>query len=239
MDVDDSAATTVPAMSALDVPELGSQRPPTRTEWADDQLRSAIFRGDYAPGERLVISALAERFGVSATPLREALRRLSSEGLVELRSHGSAHVASVELTEANEIYELRRVLEPMALERAVDRGDDHYRDRVVLAWERLDTHQIAPPSDHAAFHRALLAACDSSWLLRLATMLSDKSGLMLAISLPGRPPDYNTARAHRRLRDLAIEGDAAGAAAELARHLDGTIAALRLVLADDAGPPPA
>jgi DNA-binding GntR family transcriptional regulator len=217
-------------VSSLETPDFGSRRPPTRTEWADDQLRSAIFRGEYAPGERLVISALAERFGVSATPLREALRRLSSEGLVELRSHGSAHVASVDLNEANEIYELRRVLEPMALERSVSRGDDRYRERVVRAWEQMDRHQIAPASDHAAFHRALLAACDSQWLLRLATMLSDKAGLMLAISLPGRPPDYNTARAHRRLRDLAIDGHAAASAAELSRHLDGTIAALRTVL---------
>jgi len=210
--------------------ELGFDRPPTRTEWADERLRSAIFQGKFAPGERLVISTLAEQLGVSATPLREALRRLSSEGLVELHAHGSARVAQVDLHEATEIYELRRVLEPMALERAVAKGDDAYRHSVVRTWDALATRRIASASDHAAFHRALLASCDSAWLLRLATMLSDKAGLMIAVSLPGRPADYDTARAHRKLKDLAVGGDGPGAATELARHLDGAIVALQSVL---------
>lgn len=219
-------------MTTISTTETNDARPPTRTEWADQRLRSAIFSGEFAPGERLVISTLAERFGVSATPLREALRRLSSEGLVELQAHGSAHVATVDSTEASEIYELRRILEPMALERSVTLGDAGYRDGVTAAWERLAAHQIAPASDHAAFHRALLAACDSAWLLRLASLLSDRSGLLIAVGMPARPADYSTARAHERLKDLALAGDAPGAAVELARHLEGSIAALRLVLAD-------
>jgi DNA-binding GntR family transcriptional regulator len=222
--------------TAID-PEAGPARPPTRTEWADDRLRRAIFRGEFAPGERLVISTLATQLGVSATPLREALRRLSSEGLVELQAHGSARVAAVDLAEATEIYELRRLLEPMALERSVAQGDATYRRDVELAWERLTVHRIAPASDHAAFHRALLAACDSTWLLRLAGMLADRAGLMIAISLPGRPASYDTARAHERLKTLAVTGDSTGAAAELARHLDGTVTALRAVLTEPAGPP--
>ena len=212
--------------------ELGFDRPPTRTEWADERLRTAILEGTFAPGERLVISTLAEQLGVSATPLREALRRLSSEGLVELQAHGSARVAKVDLHEATEIYELRRILEPMALERAVAKGDQAYRDTVSRTWETMATRPVASASDHAAFHRALLAACDSAWLLRLATMLSDKAGLMIAVSLPGRPTSYNTARAHRKLKDLAVGGDAAAAADELAVHLDGTIIALQAVLID-------
>jgi len=215
--------------------ELGFDRPPTRTEWADQRLRSAIFEGRFAPGDRLVISTLAEQLGVSATPLREALRRLSSEGLVELRAHGSARVATVDLHEATEIYELRRILEPMALERAVAKGGAEYRDGVDRAWHRLARRRVASASDHAAFHRALLVGCDSAWLLRLATMLSDKAGLMIAVSLPGRPADYDTADAHLRLRDLAVAGDGNEAALELARHLDGTIAALRAVLTPEPG----
>ncbi len=210
--------------------ELGFDRPPTRTEWADERLRSAIFEGRFAPGERLVISTLAEQLGVSATPLREALRRLSSEGLVELQAHGSARVAAVDLHEATEIYELRRILEPMALERAVAKGGAEYREDIEQAWQQLTESRVATASDHAGFHRALLVGCDSAWLLRLATMLSDKAGLMIAVSLPGRPADYSTAAAHRRLKELAIAGDGGGAALELARHLDGTIAALQSVL---------
>lgn len=205
-------------------------QPPTRTEWADQRLREAILQGDFAPGDPLVISALAEQLGVSATPLREALRKLASEGLVVLQTHGSARVAEVDLHEANEIYELRLILEPLAVERAVAKGDAGYRHRVEDAWNELTAQRIAPPSVHAGFHRALLSACDSAWLLKMATMLADRAGLMVTVGLPGRPPDYDTARAHRTLMELAVAGDGPGASDELRRHLTRTLAALHSVL---------
>ncbi len=206
----------------------GGGQPPTLTEWADQRLRESILRGDYGPGDMLVISTLAEQLGLSATPLREALRKLASEGLVVLQSRGSARVAEIDLHEANEIYELRLILEPTALERAVANGDAAYRDHVELAWSALTVERVAPPSVHAAFHRALLSACDSAWLLQLATMLSDRAGLMLTVGLPDRPTSYNTAEAHRTLKDLAVGGDAAGAADELRAHLSRTLAALHV-----------
>ena len=205
-------------------------QPPTLTEWADQRLRASILQGDFGPGDTLVISTLAEQLGLSATPLREALRKLAAEGLVVLQSHGSARVAEVDLQEANEIYELRLILEPMALERAVVAGDAGYHERVEAAWNSLNAERIAPPSDHAGFHRALLSACDSAWLLRLTTMLSDRAGLMLTVGLPNRPSDYKTAEAHRTLMELAIAGDATGAAEELRRHLSRTLATLHTVL---------
>ncbi len=217
--------------AALDV-----EQPPTRTEWADQRLRRAILQGDYAPGDALVISSLAEQMGLSATPLREALRNLAADGLVVLQSHGKARVAQVDLHEANEIYELRLMLEPVALERAVGHADDAYRDRVEAAWQALTVSRIASPSDHAAFHRTLLSTCDSAWLLRLATMLADRASLMITVGLPSRPDDYNTAEAHRTLRDLALAGDGAAASDELRRHLRGSIAALHLVVGSHGDP---
>jgi DNA-binding GntR family transcriptional regulator len=211
-----------------DLPAPG-QRPPTRTEWADARLRDAILGGDLRPGDTLVISSLAEQLGLSATPLREALRNLATEGLVVLQAHGSARVAEVDLREANEIYELRLLLEPMALARAVAAGDDAYRASVRSAWEALAEQRVAPPAVHAAFHRALLSACDSAWLLRLATLLADRAGLMVTSGVPGRPPDYDTSQVHRTLMDLAVAGDAAGASAELERHLRRTLAALHVL----------
>ncbi|MGB8857899.1 MAG: GntR family transcriptional regulator [Ilumatobacteraceae bacterium] len=213
------------------VPTLGGGQPPTLTEWADQQLREAILQGQFAPGDALVISSLAEQLGLSATPLREALRNLAADGLVVLQSHGSARVAEVDLHEANEIYELRMMLEPMALERAVANGGETYRAAVEAAWLALTAHRLAPPSDHAAFHRALLSACDSAWLLRLATMLADRAGLMITVGLPVRPASYDTAEVHRRLKELAVAGDAQGAAKELARHLGTTLTALHAVAA--------
>ena len=209
-------------------------QPPTLTEWADQRLRASILEGDFGPGDSLVISTLAQQLGLSATPLREALRKLAAEGLVVLQSHGSARVAEVDLHEANEIYELRLILEPMALERAVAAGDADYRRRVEDSWTSLDAERIAPASVHAAFHRALLSNCDSVWLLRVATMLSDRAGLMVTIGLPDRPTDYQTSAVHRTLMELAIAGDATGAAEELRRHLTTTLAILQAVLSEKA-----
>ncbi|CAB4868822.1 unannotated protein [freshwater metagenome] len=222
---------------ATGIRTLIGEQPPTLTEWADQRLRASILGGDFGPGDTLVISTLAEQLGLSATPLREALRKLASEGLVVLQSHGSARVAEVDLHEANEIYELRLILEPTALERAVAAGDADYRKRISTAWKALTTQRVAPTSAHAAFHRALLSNCDSAWLLRLSTMLSDRSGLMLTVGLPNRPANYNTAKAHRTLMELAIAGDAAGAAHELRQHLTRTLAALHLVLSDPSDQP--
>lgn len=208
----------------------------TRSAWADHRLREAIVGGRLQPGDPLVISTLAKELGVSATPLREALGRLAAEGLVDLHAHGSARVATVDLREAVEIYELRQVLEPMALERSVERADDGFDKRVESAWQRLTPSRLSTASDHAAFHRELLSCCDSSWMLRLSTLLSDRAGLMMKVSALARPDD-DLAESHRRLKDLSVAGDAAGAADELRRHLSGTVRVLASILDRPASAP--
>lgn len=209
----------------------GTDGPPplTRTEWADGQLRAAILNGDVGPGDPLVISTLAAQLGLSATPLREALRNLAAEGLVVLQSHGKARVAEIDLHEASEIYDLRMMLEPEALERSVRNSDAGYRHRVEGAWQALGVSRVAPASAHAAFHRELLSACDSSWLLRLSTMLADRSALMITVAVRSQSDRYNTAERHRVLKELAVGGDADAAAAELRNHLAGSIAYLSTV----------
>lgn len=222
-----STSTLTTSASPPDVPM-------TRSAWADHRLREAILGGRLQPGDPLVISTLAKELGLSATPLREALGRLAAEGLVEMQAHGSARVATVDLAEAVEIYELRQVLEPMALERSVATADAGYPARVEAAWQALTRSRLSTASDHAAFHRELLSCCDSAWMLRLSTLLSDRAGLMMKVSALARPADYNLAESHRRLKDLAVGGDAGGAAEELTRHLAGTIRSLESILARSA-----
>jgi DNA-binding GntR family transcriptional regulator len=213
------------------IPVHDNVLPMTRSAWADQSLRDAIIGGRLQPGDSLVISTLAKELGLSATPLREALGRLAAEGLVEMQPHGSARVASVDLHEAVEIYELRQLLEPMALERSVAKADGQYAHRVESAWQTLTASRWSTASDHAAFHRELLSCCDSTWMLRLSTMLSDRAGLMMKVSALAKPADYNLAESHRRLKELAVGGDAAGAADELRRHLAGTVRALQTIIA--------
>ena len=215
----------------------GGDQPMTRSEWADKQLRSAILSGAIRPGEQLVISTLAEQLGVSATPLREALRNLSAEGLVELQPHGSARVASVDLAEAVDLYEMRIALEPMVLERSVAKSDEAYRTRVETAWDEMVAEQGLTILPHLNFHRVLLSGCDSTWMMKVADMLADRSTLMMVIEFASPPSAYDVSKAHRRLYELAMSGDGAGAAGELASHLGSTLGRFNRLLAEAAAEP--
>lgn len=199
------------------------QQPLTRTEWADKQLRRAILEGDLVPGQVLKIAALEKELNLSATPLREALRNLATDGLVDLHSHGSARVASVDAGEAAELYEIRLLLEPTALERSVAKGDDAYRTRIESAWAAFaeNTDRFGPL--HSAFHRELLSACDSAWLLRVTMLLADRAGLLIVHGLLPHQGGYDLVASHEPLYALALAGDAAGAADELRRHLHNTL----------------
>lgn len=84
-----------------------------------DRLREAIVRGRFEPGSRLSESVLAEAFGVSRGPVREALSHLQQEGLVELQRHRAARVSEISREDVAELYELRRDLERFAVKRAV------------------------------------------------------------------------------------------------------------------------
>ena len=96
---------------------------PTRADWVDALLRAGILSGELAPGSRLVVADLADRYGVSPTPLREALRRLAAEGLVEWLPQRGARVASATRRDAEDLYELRLALEPVALGQSIAEAD--------------------------------------------------------------------------------------------------------------------
>lgn len=136
-------------------------------------VRRRILDGDLPGGARLRQEALADELGVSRTPLREALRRLAAEGLVEFHPNRGAQV--VELTEdaMRSAYEARLVLEPAAARLAARR-----RPRAELAAmrEAIDAEREAPDAQSAyrasrAFHLALVRACGNEHLIRSAEAL--------------------------------------------------------------------
>jgi DNA-binding GntR family transcriptional regulator len=87
-------------------------------------VRDLILDGRLAPGERIRQEALAERFGVSRIPVREALRQLENEGLVTLVPHSGARVARLDFEECMELYRLREALEPLLMEDVARRATD-------------------------------------------------------------------------------------------------------------------
>src|SRR5688500_1453856 len=140
--------------------------PETRADWVDRRLKEAILRGDLAPGERLVAATLAERWNVSATPLREAIQRLAAEGLVETAPQRGARVAPVSVRDGEGIYELRLLLEPRALRESREYRDDSHRAEIgeaYAAYERAVKAADLPGAldAHRDLHATLLNRCPS------------------------------------------------------------------------------
>lgn len=206
-------------------PTATATQPLTRTEWIDRQLRAAILSNDLGPGDKLVTTTLAERWQVSPTPLRESLKRLAADGLVELTPHGSARVAPLSLDDAREVYELRLMLEPQALRRSVERTDHEHRALVRGAYDRLTsiTDVASGIEAHQGFHAALLARCDSRWLLRITALLAEHAQRYATASTAGRGGSAPVLDEHRELRDAVIAGDADRAEALLAAHLQRSV----------------
>jgi DNA-binding GntR family transcriptional regulator len=188
-------------------------------------LHDAILTGQLEPGERLPIEALGGVLGMSAMPIREALRRLDAEGLVENVPHRGARVTELSLADLAEIYEARLALEPLAVGRAA--GDFSERDALAGTELLLDLAQ-RPDDDsaetwaaHKAFHFALYEAAGSSWLLRLIQPLWEMSHrYLLSVKVP-RKLDSRGGE-HAVILQACIDHDCERAALLMHDHLATT-----------------
>ena len=129
-------------------------------------LRQAILKGELKPGERLMEIALAERLGVSRTPIREAMRKLEQEGLVVMIPRRGAQVANITEKDLNDVLEVRIALENVAIEKACARMTEEEMRRLWLAAKEFE-HTIAEGNlvklaeADVAFHEVIYQASDN------------------------------------------------------------------------------
>jgi DNA-binding GntR family transcriptional regulator len=199
--------------------------PQTRGAWAADRLRSAILLAELEPGEEIREARLAKEWGISPTPLREALRALVAEGLVVHRPQKSARVAELSRTECVEVYEIRLVLEPLALHlslrcRAPERLDelDSALAQIAETVQRMPFDRRLFERAHRGFHRALVADCGSATLLAQLEALWDRSLRFRYVAQTGASPDL-VYEEHAQLLEACRGGDPAEACAGLDRHI--------------------
>lgn len=203
----------------------------TKSDFAYVLVRNKILTHEYPPGATLNQAMLARDLSISTTPLREALRRLKSEGLVELDAHRDAHVARLSAEEARDLLELRLALDPMAASLAAER-----RTKGDIA-EMRAASEIKPLSNdptvaelvaHRRLHRAIYNASHNEVLISTLDALWDKAdryrlqGLKVERDQPER--DQKAAE-HRELLLTVIAGDAAGAAETMRKHIQGSLGA--------------
>ena len=135
-----------------------------------DQIRALIVQRVYGPGDRLGEVELADRLGVSRTPVREALQRLAADGLVEIVPRRGARVVELTTDELEHIFELRARVEGMAARRAADSITDDELDHLEALAEQIALFALPGPSQdldtvyelNARFHEGLAAASRSS-----------------------------------------------------------------------------
>lgn len=135
-------------------------------ERVTDALRQEILAGLFAPGSRLKIQALAARYGVSPLPVREALRRLEGERLLDLSAHRGASIRGVTARYVRNVYDVREAIESLLAERAAERvkpGSLAALERRATAWE--DAARLGDPAALLArnldFHAAIAAIADN------------------------------------------------------------------------------
>src|SRR5277367_1572100 len=212
---------------------MSDAAPETRSDWVYKRLKHAIVSGELPPGERLVAADLARRWALSPTPLREAFQRLEGIGLVELSSQRGARVASTSVAEAEEIYELRLMLEPWALRLSLERSDDDHRAELAAAHKRL-FELLKPSSDdrlileaYRAFHAALLARCPSLWTRRLTNLLAEHSQRYLLLNAHYSEHVSESMAEHHQMLEATLAGDVEQAVRLLVAHLQGGLATAR------------
>jgi DNA-binding GntR family transcriptional regulator len=196
-----------------------------------DRLRTSILRGDLAPGERLVETALAQACGTSRGPIRDAIGRLEAAGLVTVTPRRGAYVATFDRDDVGEIYSLRASLETLAVQRAAANGTESDWAAMDAALDDL-TAALAAGDPFAAgaadmrFHRALVAAAGHERLARAWDAFADQT-LLLLRDLSRVEPDIQSATGgHRDIVDALRRRDAAGAERLLHDHLTTAQAAM-------------
>ena len=202
----------------------------TLSEKAYDHIRQQVFSGELGPGDRLVNRALAKQLGTSFIPVREAISRLASEGLVKQVSGAGAFVRSFDRQEISEIYDVRELFEPFAAAQAARLISDHELDELEALqneWESLGATVLkrkrgATEADldrwleiNERFHEILIGASRNRLLSKIT---NDVSVLAQCFAAHRGSPKLlsedlvrSTLKSHRQLVDCLIDRDSKSA----------------------------
>jgi GntR family transcriptional regulator, carbon starvation induced regulator len=203
-------------------------------EAAYSALREDILSGRLAPGEKLRVEMLKDRYNVGASTLREALTRLVGEALVTSEEQRGFRVAAVSLEDFADLTKARQLIEVEALRQAILEGDDTWEAGVVAAYHRLSKVEEKLGSNPIAysdefedrnrdFHRALLAACQSRWLHHMHGILFQQSERYRRISLAHREVPRDIHAEHAALFEAVLARDVDQACRVANDHINRTL----------------
>jgi DNA-binding GntR family transcriptional regulator len=197
-------------------------------ESAYERLRGQILTGDLVHGERLAEEEIAENLGISRTPVREALRRLAAEGLVDVAPNRGASVARWESADLLEIFDLRAVLESYAAKRAASRAGPEEVARLTDACQEMEDIYANFTGDRALrsltehnrrFHKTIIECAQSP---RLGSMIDSLTHVPVVLQTFAQYSPHALARSlqhHREIVDAIRAGDATWAGSVMSAHV--------------------
>ena len=187
------------------------------------ELRRRIVDGDYVQGERLTETRLADDFGVSRNPVREALRVVEAEGFVHILPRRGAVVATLDETAVRDLFAVREQLETLAAGLAAERASSadvsrlrSLLDQASAATDARDFDQVAELN--SAFHRAIIEVSGNRWLLSISAAMYHHVHWVFRVGAAQRAP--HSTEEHMRLVEAIEAGDAAAASTAARLHVE-------------------
>lgn len=191
-----------------------------------DRLRQDILRGLLSPGKKLRTEYLRTRYEVGNTPLREALNRLSVDGLVTRIDQRGFSVSALNHEEYGQLLKVRCWLEEIALRESIKNRTQEWEENLVIALHRLsrvpalidDAPNAAWEDQHHYFHKSLIANCGSDWLISFCNQLLDQTDRYRQFAFTAHYAERDLLQEHTAIFDAAVEGDTGKAVDLLVAH---------------------
>jgi len=228
-------------MSVLDFVARSSGKP-TLAGQIEAQLRHDILHGNLAPGAKLNLDRLRISMDVGLSPLREAVTRLVTEGLIEAEAQRGYTVTPISIANLDEVCALRLELEPYALRKSIENGGIEWEAAVMGALHRLNKTERIPgnPASLAnweaannAFHLTLIERCDMPLLIKMYKSLISMNDRYRHIYLKTVAVQRDVIDEHTAIALAAVERRPGDATALLAKHIERSTNNLRRLISDD------
>ncbi|AMC35929.1 GntR family transcriptional regulator [Janthinobacterium sp. B9-8] len=210
----------------------------TNSTTLSDQMVKAIRRdillGTFLPGEKLQMNELKQHYQVGGTPIREALVQLVWQHFVVMEPQKGFRVAPVSLDELRDILATRRAIAGLALEKAMQRGDEEWELSIITAFHRMERIQLDQPGvdyeewgeRHMGFHMALIKACNSPMMLSTLENIYNQLERYRHIWLNGeldKVTRYHDHGEHKTIMDAVLARDLQKALALIEAHYQHVI----------------
>lgn len=213
------------------------QPPQTLREMVQERMREAIIAGHFKPGERLVERPLCEQLGVSRTVIRETIRYLEAEGLVEILPGRGPIVATMSWQDAQQIYEIRRMLETSAAAECARGITPERSENLRVALDRLQRERDGTTPGElfrasADFYSEIFDGAGHHIAWEIVQRLNGRISRLRAMTLSSTDRERPGAEHMQAICDAITSGNPDAARAAVSRHLDDTQAIAERLLAE-------